>query len=424
MNDSSLSKKESLYITKKQMTINRTVDRIEFIRLVLEGTGLKPMFDLTKPLKPNEIEEFKNINDVFEKKMFYFNEVLKKFGEKFKYIGSGSTGHTLKIISKPIPEEPDFELNYAVKVVAYPKESQYGDFNNIKRPENAELLMLRILSFFVVNFLTPHIVLPITTFNVKLKTFSTMHKRGFISDKKYDKFVKKINDGVFHDEVSVVISEWADQGDLLQYLRKNYKKLTTKEWRVIFFQIISTLVIIQQVYPDFRHNDLKANNILLETIKKPSNEEEIFAYNIGNEVFYVPDIGIRCKFWDFDFACIPNVVDNMKVSAEWTDNINVRPQGHKYYDVHYFFNTLISPSFLEDFFNKDGGKNKVPTDVINFVNRVIPEKFRTGGKYVSDRGRLLISYEEFKKKRGLFHLDPRAILFNDIFFEKLKGAKT
>ena len=39
---------------------------------------------------------------------------------------------------------------------------------NVKRPENAELLMLRLLSQFVKNKQTPHIVLPITTFNTSI----------------------------------------------------------------------------------------------------------------------------------------------------------------------------------------------------------------------------------------------------------------
>ena len=42
--------------------------------------------------------------------------------------------------------------------------------------------------------------------------------------------------------------------------------MTTKYWRVIFFQIISVLAVIHKKYPNFRHNDLKANNILLQKI--------------------------------------------------------------------------------------------------------------------------------------------------------------
>ena len=48
---------------------------------------------------------------------------------------------------------------------------------------------------------------------------------------------------------------------------ENFTKLTVKEWRVMFFQILSVLAIIQTKYPTFRHNDLKANNILIQKIQ-------------------------------------------------------------------------------------------------------------------------------------------------------------
>ena len=65
-----------------------------------------------------------------------------------------------------------------------------------------------------------------------------------------------------------LISEWANNGDLLDYLRKNYKSLGLKEWRVLIFQILSVLAIIQAKYPSFRHNDMKANNVLIHKIGK------------------------------------------------------------------------------------------------------------------------------------------------------------
>ena len=62
-------------------------------------------------------------------------------------------------------------INYAVKVVAYPKKEKYGDLNDVRRPENAELMMIRLLSYFVVKKQTPHIVLPIGTFYTSIKPF-------------------------------------------------------------------------------------------------------------------------------------------------------------------------------------------------------------------------------------------------------------
>ena len=56
-------------------------------------------------------------------------------------------------------------LFFLALVLFYPKKENYGDLYNINRPENAELLIIQLLAQFVKIKQTPHIVLPITTFN-------------------------------------------------------------------------------------------------------------------------------------------------------------------------------------------------------------------------------------------------------------------
>ena len=415
------SKLNKLYLTKQNNQFNKTGDRIEFIKLLLEGTDLEPMFDY------NQCNEFfdakvsasKDIRDVFKKKLIGFKEIIQKIGGKLLYIKSGTTGHTFKGISLPDPVHPDMVINYAVKIVAYPKKENYGSINDLTRPENAELMMLKVLSYFVVNNQTPHIVLPISTFNSKIHPFILLTKNGVVGSKKYDNFVKRYEDGDFYDDVSILLSEWADGSDLLEYLRECYTKLTVREWRVIFFQILSVLAIIQAKYPTFRHNDLKANNILIQKISQRSNYNT-YKYTINGNEYFVPNTGVRCKLWDFDFACIPGLVENAKVDAEWTDKINIKPKGHKYYDVHYFFNTLVSKGFINNFFSLNSeGEPNVPKEVTEFVNRVIPPSTRKG-KYISERGRLLVDFENLDKIKDLLYKTPEEIIMQDPFFKKMR----
>ncbi len=58
------------------------------------------------------------------------------------YIKSGSTGHTFKGV------QCNSNPPYAVKIVAYPKRLHYGDMYDPKRPENTEILMIKLLSQF------------------------------------------------------------------------------------------------------------------------------------------------------------------------------------------------------------------------------------------------------------------------------------
>jgi serine/threonine protein kinase len=420
---SGITKNDRLYINQNNISMNKTIDRLDFIRLLLEDTELLPMFDMEHIVDSDYCKDKNDVTEIFDKKLVNFDFIMCKLGNFLMYIKSGTTGHTFKGMSIPDPSRPDMELNYAVKVVAYPKEEYYGGINDVSRPENAELLMLRILSYFVVKRHTPHIVLPITTFNTKIHKFISLGKSGHVVSKKYKKFIDKYKNKEFYDDVSVLISEWANGGDLLDYLRDKFSKLTVRQWRVIFFQIISTVAVIQSRYPGFRHNDLKLNNILIQVLDSSETSDRPFQYTVDDQTFYVPNIGLRCKIWDFDFACIPGIVENSKVNALWTNRINVKSEAHQYYDVHYFFNTMISEGFIGRFFDRDDeGNPLVPDEVTEFVKRIVPTKIRTGA-YVSDKGRLLISYEQLTKVRGLFYKTPLEILTLDPFFSKMRLPK-
>ena len=98
----------------------------------------------------------------------------------------------------------------------------------------------------------------------KEKSIMKYVKDDIVNNKKYDQFIKRYKKGEYYDNVSVLISEWANAGDMLDYIKANYKTFTVRHWRSMFFQLISVLAIIQNKYPGFRHNDMKANNILIQ----------------------------------------------------------------------------------------------------------------------------------------------------------------
>jgi hypothetical protein len=374
-------------------------ERINNIETMLNHTNIDSIINNVN--LENDFTKSDDIRELMPKKYIDLNAAIKQLGGNLLYIKSGSTGHTFKGVYTP--EEK--KNSYALKVVAYSKKEKYGDMYNIKRPENAELLMIRLLSYFVTNKMTPHIVLPITTFNTSIKPFLSLKDDDIINNKRYDEFLKRYKKGVYYSNVSILISEWANAGDFLDYLRKNYKIFKVKHWKNICFQFLSVLAIIQAKYPSFRHNDLKANNILVHEIPIEPNSEK-YKYIINGQTYIVPNIGFQLKIWDFDFATIPGLIDNAKVEAEWTSEININPVKNRYYDVHYFFNTLIRKEFFPQFFNE----SHIPDKVKEFVQRIVPDKFRQG-ELVSERGRILINEE---------YLTPDEILKNDPFFSCMR----
>jgi len=345
---------------------------------------------------------------ILGKKTLDFYNIINRLNSKLIYIKSGAYGNTFKgIVTNNNDEEI---MSFAVKIVAYPKKNGYGTIHNITRPENSEIFMLKLLSYFVIKSQTPHLILPIATFNTSIKPFLTLQDDEIISkeNQKYTEFIKNYNDGQYYETVSVIISEWANRGDLSMFLKKHYQKLKLIHWQCIFFQIISTLAIIQTKYPTFRHNDLKANNIL---ISKVDGCNKLLLYKVSNKEYLLPAIGYGIYLWDFDFACIPGVVENSKVYQDWTKKINITSKKNRYYDIHYFFCTLIYKGFLPQIIED---KN-IPIEVKKFIDWIVPPEYRPGhnsGK-VNKKCRLLVDDELFK---------PIEILDNE-FFSPFHGNK-
>ena len=391
---------ESSDIKKIKKKFNLIQSRIENINSLIGEKDIEPMINFTG--KENLESNDDDIRNILPKKNYDFVKVIDQIGGKLLYIKSGSTGHTFRGVYLD-PKDP--RPSYAVKIVAYPRKENYGDVYDPTRPENAELIMLRVLSQFVLSNQTPHIILPICTFNTSIKQFVSLNSSDFVKNKKYDNFVERYQNHEYYNNVSVLISEWANNGDLMDFLRKKYRKFKIKHWRVLFFQLLSVLAVIHKKYPAFRHNDLKANNILVQKLETNKKHNK-YMYDINGQVYVVPNLGFNIKLWDFDFACIPGIVDNAKVSAKWTSKININPQQNRYYDVHYFFNTLTSKGFMPDFFND----NHIPDEVKEFIKRVVPDKYRSGDK-ISERGRILTNEE---------YLTPDQILKEDDFFEDFR----
>ena len=387
--------------------------RIQFIKNLLENKDLQPLvnFDSTdtenficRNINDNESGDSYDTRIVLKKRLLDFKDIITQIGGKLKYIKSGTTGHTFKGVS----EDGNFE--FAVKVVAYPKKERYGSINDVRRPENAELMMLKVLSYFIVKRQTPHLIIPFGTFNTSIEHFVNLVKLDKIDEKneRYKEFVERYENGEFSSTVSILISEWADKGDLLDYFRNNYKAFTLIHWKVFIFQILSILAIIQSKYPAFRHNDMKANNILVQKI---SLKKDYYRYIVVGARYKVPNIGYQIKLWDFDFACIPGIVDNIKVSSKWTKKINITPEQNRYYDIHYFFNTLIRKGFFPQILTED----IVPKEVKEFIDRILPKKYRANDDYIHEKGRILINDE---------YTTPDELLKKDPFFEEFRIKDT
>jgi hypothetical protein len=67
---------------------------------------------------------------------------------------------------------------------------------------------------------------------------------------------------------------------------------------------------IQDIHPNFRHNDTTLRNILIA--KAPSEGYSEYTAPDGT-VYHVPNLGVRAILWDFDMATVVGLADNSRV---------------------------------------------------------------------------------------------------------------
>jgi len=380
----------------------------------------------------------KDINCIIPRQVMDLKEMVSNMDLKLFYINSGSTGHTFQAMILKRDEMGeivknndgynifDNKMSFAFKVIAYPK-LHYGIADNMDRPENVELRIIKLLSAMVLGGETPHLIIPVSVFKTSITPFlNTTTIFIDVNAKKnelYKEFIENYKNGKLEDHVSVLVSEWAEAGDLMNYIYDNYKKMSENVWKVILFQVIYTLARIHLRYPQFRHNDLKSNNVLLQKIQfvdsNSSHENKfLYAYRESKSAkirytFQVPNIGLQAKIWDYDFSCIGDLIKNSKVESAWArDEVKITSEKNQYYDLHYFINTISDREIYREF------DKYVPLVIRNFISRIVPEKYHINTKTpnLTKNGRLAI-FDEYTTPAIIIKTDP---LFED--FRTLEDA--
>jgi serine/threonine protein kinase len=186
-----------------------------------------------------------------------------------------------------------------------------GPLWSIWRSENVEPNILRFLwKHLVETRITPHIIAPLGLDHSIIEGTTERQKKddqGIQSSLIY--FMEKATAGTVRDHLTGHVS--GQRFDLIL--------------KVILFQLCYTLECIYTLFPRFRHNDLKDDNVFLHK----SSSQGYTRYTIHGSSFYVPNVGVTVLISDFDFASISgSLFDNYKViEQEWETpsyNINTR----------------------------------------------------------------------------------------------------
>lgn len=278
------------------------------------------------------------------------------------YLSSGSYGSVMEICL-----DPKCKYRFALKNIKMIPNESYGIYKNPYRPENVEVEILKLLNVMLYAGASPHIPYYMGDFICK-------------------DIIKKYR-------YRYIMSEMAD-GNLSNYIDSEKKTGVDREliWKVFFFQILSTLATIQLIYPNFRHNDLHPMNILYFK-RRPGG---YYKYHVGGVEYFVPNTGFQLAIWDFDFASISGLIDNVKVFGYL--NQGIYPGKNFYHDMHKLFNSMLTV------YGSDFGTYKFPEKALKFLKYVVPEKLRGKDKpNVLKNYSLLYNYEYMTPLDALRH---------------------
>jgi hypothetical protein len=231
---------------------------------------------------------------------------------------------------------------------------------------------------------------------------------------------KKKDKDILLDMAKVLMMEWANLGDLSDYIQANCRKWTIETWRALFFQMLAMLATIQEHYPSFRHNDLSLANILVQStrnIEDNSGKEPsgYYKYYINEKEYCVPDIGFRILLTDFDYATIKDKgICNEKIGTPHTRKFGVVADENPSFDCHMMLNWLIV--WTLKLYKYEDEITGVIGEVKKFLYDLIEEKYR---------GLMNRNLKHTRLRNGVRVIDrfvPKNILENNTLFEKYRNG--
>lgn len=221
-------------------------------------------------------------------------------------------------------------VKFGIKV--NPLEKEYPEEQH---PARMEAKLLKEFTRCVIDGMTPHI------------TFYFCDMDITNSKSAITKFPLKSVSGDIYKTSSVLVSEYVNGGsidDWVNALEDIGKKPSLEQWRYIVFSMVWTLVVLQDRY-QFVHRDFHVGNILIDNTL-PKGDKSVYGYTLemgsrGEKVtFNVRSCGIVPKIWDLEFSnCFRRI--KMPTSPLGCHNDSRPNEFDPYYDLHFFFMTLL-----------------------------------------------------------------------------------
>ena len=247
------------------------------------------------------------INDTnnFNHNYLYIKKLIKKAVKNNLIIKSNEVTHNIVLLDDSFIIKIIPKLKYPLTKNKPNRDYQEADFYK------------DLTKLFIITNKTPHIVGLFKRYLIEdIKILLTLKCPTNNDNNKITKLClikDDYNNKIIEKKASVLILERCS--DTIQ---EQLKKLLNKSINIfnafinrIIFQVIFTLSIIQQTYPNFTHNDLSLSNIFaINEITNDNNDYVEYVFN--NIQYYLPANGIYIKINNFGHSIKQNDLPNPK----------------------------------------------------------------------------------------------------------------
>jgi hypothetical protein len=241
------------------------------------------------------------------------------------------------------------------------------------------------------------------------------------------KYIQSLNPS---QDMLLYVTEFAGHGSMIDWM---WPPKPDTSWKILLFQLMYTMAVIQDRLPDWRHNDLSPSNILIQKITvTPETQGAGYLYQWGDHWYFIPVTDFSIRLWDFDFAnCTqlpnykvyaqPDPTDPSTIYTNFTE-YGILPTPCLQYDLHFLFN------YLATYYR--GHYQKIPDVPKQLVTEWLPEML-TGNhntKWITDTARITSSaqigkHNLSKVTTSVLEKTPTAVNTREIPYSELTARR-
>lgn len=311
----------------------------------------------------------KNIRNEIKKKRLLLDESKEYFGgTSIKQLSKVKNTSDVKGYPFKITHDNKFVEGLQLALKITPIETKFDKENH---PSNIEYIILKdFTENIVLENISPHI-----TFFLGVQKISNSGRAIKFLNLKRLEVEEKIK-----KQSLMLISEYVSGGSIDNWVCDTYENndtISDLQWKLIVFQLIYTLAVLQHHYK-FMHNDFHYGNILIDDKIKPGGYH---VYTIQGKTYYLPCTGIVSKLWDTELSMvysdkIPDCYHNKYITGLYnydkknhktiippknyeeseeskcsSDESTVPYNYNTVYDLHYFLTNFIDLYISQELFD-------------------------------------------------------------------------